>query len=512
MGRFHVRPNRVRNILTALLLLSLAVIFHGGAGMTWPAFFASSHVMEASAAMFDSPPQIDGKRAYGYLKKICEIGPRTAGSEANARQLKLVKEHFTKLGADVREQPFVIQHPQTGANLTLVNLIGSWHPERNERVVIGAHYDTRPHPDEEVDPNRHAMPFLGANDGASGVALEMEIAHHLNNLDTRLGVDLVLFDGEELVFGNERNTRVGEYFHGSIEFARRYAEQRNAGRNNGKHYAAGIVLDMVGGRNLQLPQDPYSLEHAPRIVSEIWGVARSLRAKSFRDRRGPEVTDDHIALNEAGIPTVDIIDFKYPYWHKADDLPENCSAESLEEVGRVVTAWLAARPAGVAAPKVAQAAVESRRTGTATLIVGSQRNDSVGISFNSCWSGSFRLISAPRLSGQWCPMRVRPISQASQPGLVDRDDRHRFRAESLHVEPDATRRAIGIPLDPVEQSRRRSRPGNPGRPCRPGRALLGVLVSHLCVRSSEGERRREVARPDSKLLRPAAGEGRARRR
>ena len=224
----------------------------------------------------------------------------------------------------------------TGKRLGMANLIGSWFPDRTQRVVIGAHYDTRPHPDQEVDPARLNVPFIGANDGASGVALLMEIAHHLKDLDTSWGVDLVLFDGEELVYGN--NPRVGEYFLGSEEFARRYNAQLN--KRTKMRYHAGFVLDMVGGRNLQINQEPYSLNSAPNLMREVWGVARDLNARSFHVREGREVMDDHLALIRAGIPTIDIIDFDYPFWHKADDLPENCSAESLAEVGRVVTGWL----------------------------------------------------------------------------------------------------------------------------------------------------------------------------
>ncbi len=277
---------------------------------------------------------------YEYLKKICEIGPRPAGTEANKRQLKLVNDHFQKLGAELIEQPFLATHPLTGERLLMTNLKGRWHPERLERVVIGAHYDTRPNPDQEVDPNRHALPFIGANDGASGVALLMEIAHHLKDLETRWGVDLVLFDGEELVFGNHPTD--GEYFLGSIEFANRYKHRPESYR-----YAAGIVLDMVGGRNLTIPQEPYSKARAPVLVRQVWSVADNLKAKSFKFYQGERVLDDHLSLLNVGIPTIDIIDFKYPFWHKADDLPEKCSAESLEEVGRVVTTWLT-----VAAPRL----------------------------------------------------------------------------------------------------------------------------------------------------------------
>ena len=98
---------------------------------------------------------------------------------------------------------------------------------------------------------------------------------------------------------------------------------------------------MVGGRKLQINQEPNSLNLAPNLVRDVWAVARQLDARSFKLRVGREVLDDHLALNNAGIPAIDLIDFDYPYWHKADDLPKNCSAESLAEVGRVVTAWLA---------------------------------------------------------------------------------------------------------------------------------------------------------------------------
>jgi Zn-dependent M28 family amino/carboxypeptidase len=289
--------------------------------------------------MAESPAPIDGARALGYLEKICELGPRVAGSEANTKQRQMVAAHFKAAGATLREQPFSAQHPLSGERVNMVNLIGSWHPERTQRVVIGAHYDTRPHPDEEKDPSRLQLPFLGANDGASGVAVLMEIANHLNDLKTPWGVDLVIFDGEELVFGRQFDTQ-GEYFLGSKAFARAYVEDVEA-RGSKSRYAAGLVLDMVGGKNLQINQEPNSLNLAPSLVHEVWNVARQLKAKGFKTRIGREVLDDHLALNNAGIPSIDLIDFDYPYWHKAEDLPKNCSADSLAEVGRVVTSWLA---------------------------------------------------------------------------------------------------------------------------------------------------------------------------
>jgi hypothetical protein len=299
----------------------------------------SVRTSEVQAAMATTPAPIDGARAYGYLKQICAMGRRVAGTEANAKQRQLVARHFEKYGAKVTEQPFTGNDPRTGVKVSMVNLVGSWKPERLSRVVIGAHYDTRPFPDEERDPAKRTATFLGANDGASGVALLMEMAHHLDKLPTSYGVDLVLFDGEELVYGTGPSGQVGEYFLGSKEFARRYTAAVDA-RKIRYRYVAGLVLDMVGDKDLAIDQEENSLALAPGLVREVWTVARQLQAASFRNQVGQAVLDDHLPLNNAGIPAIDLIDFDYPYWHTSQDLPENCSPASLEEVGKVVTAWL----------------------------------------------------------------------------------------------------------------------------------------------------------------------------
>jgi Zn-dependent M28 family amino/carboxypeptidase len=250
----------------------------------------------------------------------------------------MVADHVKAQGGQVFEQTFTGVDPKDGRRVELANLIGSWHPERDERVLICAHYDTRPHADEEFDPARYRQPFLGANDGASGVALLMEIAHHLQDLPTEWGVDLVLLDAEELVYGRGRQTR-GEYFLGSRAFAGAYARARKAGKI-GYEYHAGILLDMVGGKDLTIEREPYSVRFAPWLVDEVWAVAERLQVPAFVDRRGTEVYDDHLPLNQGGIPTIDLIDFDYPHWHLITDTPEQCAPESLAQVGRVVTGWL----------------------------------------------------------------------------------------------------------------------------------------------------------------------------
>jgi glutaminyl-peptide cyclotransferase len=336
MGKSQTRPTPPALNKRRGLWLALPIFLVGTALSV--AFFPRSRLDEANAEMAVTPAPIDGARAYKYLKQICEIGPRIAGSEANARQRKMVSQHFEKHGGTVREQPFTGIDPRSNARVDMVNLVGSWYPDRMDRVVIGVHYDTRPHPDEDKDPVKRAGTFLGANDGASGVAMLMEIAHHLDTLQTPWGVDLVLFDGEELVYGGGNN-QDGEYFLGSKEFAKRYADGVDD-KSIKYRYSAGLVLDMIGDKNLNIDREPHSIDFAPALVRDVWTVAKQLKATAFRPREGRAVNDDHLPLNNAGIPAIDLIDFDYPYWHTSEDLPDKCSGASLEQVGKVVTGWL----------------------------------------------------------------------------------------------------------------------------------------------------------------------------
>ncbi len=331
-GRSGSRSWRARIVAVAVLGL-----FAGGAVAAWGLTLlqqpeGARRAMSDRAAL--KPAAIDGARAYRYLQELCAIGPRPAGSAANTRQREKVAAHFRARGLTVREQPFLALDPKTRRRVEMANLIGSWAPEKEDRVLICAHYDTRPRPDQETDPARHALPFVGANDGASGVALMMEIAHHLDTIQSERGVDLVLLDGEELVYDD-----LGEYFLGSKAFGKAYRAEQRSGKAKSR-YSAGILLDMVGGRNLSIPIEPYSVRLAPWLVEEVWTVAEGIGARSFQRQYGRPVMDDHLALNDAGIPTIDLIDFDYPHWHLATDTPENCAPASLAEVGRVVTAWL----------------------------------------------------------------------------------------------------------------------------------------------------------------------------
>jgi Zn-dependent M28 family amino/carboxypeptidase len=178
----------------------------------------------------------------------------------------------------------------------------------------------------------------GANDGASGVALLMVMAPHLKELGPRLGIDLVFFDAEELIYVRERD----KLFLGSIHFAEQYVNSPPEHR-----YRAGVLIDMIADRTLELYHEKNSLKHAGPLTKQIWLKAQKLGIKDFVAKPKHEVRDDHIPLNEiAMIPTTDLIDFDYPsmnsaesYWHTTKDTVDKCSPLSMAKVGVVLLEW-----------------------------------------------------------------------------------------------------------------------------------------------------------------------------
>jgi hypothetical protein len=282
------------------------------------------------------PVAFDAKRAMKYLEKICDIGPRISGSAGMKKQQELLKKHFEDLGAKIQLQQFKAKQKSRDKPVEMANLIASWHPDRQRRVILCSHYDTRPIADQEPDERRWSKPFVSANDGGSGVALLMELAHHMKDLKTNVGVDFVLFDGEEYIYNPAPPDQGGDdYFFGSKHFGETYRKDEPKHR-----YIAAVLLDMIGGKEIRFPIEPNSQENARDLVDQIWTIATELKCSAFKDEKGPEVLDDHIALNRARIPAIDIIDFSYKHWHKLSDVPANCSGESLAQVSRVLSVWL----------------------------------------------------------------------------------------------------------------------------------------------------------------------------
>ena len=288
-----------------------------------------------TASRAEEPPEFSGPRAFAHLETISGLGPRPSGSPAMVQQRALLAAHFRAAGGIVHGQAFQIRDRRTGAPVHMENLVVEWHPGRRDRVLIGAHYDTRPFPDRDpVDPKGV---FIGANDGASGVALLMELARAMPSLPGPVGVDFVLFDAEEYVVANR-----DPYFLGSTFFARQYAAEQQAGRQQHR-YRCGVIVDMVADRDLELWQEQQSVNwpDTSPIVDAIWTVAARRNVRQFVPRPKYTVEDDHVPLRMIGkIPTCDIIDFDYPHWHTMQDTPRQCAPESLEAVGGVLLEWL----------------------------------------------------------------------------------------------------------------------------------------------------------------------------
>lgn len=300
------------------------------------AILLSICVAPASSAAEPRPQNpLDGLRAYHYLEQICRFGPRMSGSAAMTKQQEMLVDFFEKQGGKVIRQEFEARNPIGGANVPMTNLIIQWHPERKERILLCTHYDTRPLPDRDPNPvSRRQGTFIGANDGGSGVAVMMELAHLMPGLEGPYGVDFVLLDGEELVWVEDRDP----YFLGSSWFAKQYVSHPPPYR-----YRWGVLLDMVGDADLRIYQEQQSVawRDTRPLVNDIWATAERLGVDEFVPRARYVIRDDHLALrNVAKIPTCDIIDFDYPAWHTEADTVRRCSGSSLAKVGWVIYEWL----------------------------------------------------------------------------------------------------------------------------------------------------------------------------
>jgi len=275
-------------------------------------------------------PSFSGARAYSLLTAQTAFGPRSPNSAGHDACLAYIAGALRASADDVRLQEFT-HTGYEGETLRLTNIIARFRPNDPQRVLLCAHWDTRPRAEQDEDKSRRDKPILGANDGASGVAVLLEVAEILKSVPPSIGVDIVLFDGED--YGKEGDH--ASYLLGSRYFAAQKAPDYIP--------RFGILLDMVGDTYLDLPKEQYSLRYAPDVVDMVWKTASSLGVQQFHDEKGEEIIDDHLPLNEAGIQTIDIIDFNYPdttnrYWHTHQDTPDHCSAASLEAVGSVITA------------------------------------------------------------------------------------------------------------------------------------------------------------------------------
>lgn len=265
-------------------------------------------------------PQFDGQRAFADLLDQCRLGPRNPGSEGHRKARKYFLDKLSQQTNFVKVQDFVHSDREKGTELKLSNIIASFHPDKARRVLLCAHWDTRPFADHDPDTALRAEPILGANDGASGVAVLLEIARVLSRNEPLRGVDIVLFDGED---GGGEGDLEG-FCLGSKHFA----------ENKGSYQPEfGILVDMIGDKELTLYKEAYSARYAKELNDSVWSAASQLGLLCFKDSVKYAIYDDHVPLLAAGIRVIDLIDFDYPYWHTTSDTPDKCSPESLQKIG-----------------------------------------------------------------------------------------------------------------------------------------------------------------------------------
>jgi hypothetical protein len=283
--------------------------------------------------------EFDAASAYGFVKKQVEFGPRVPGTPAHAACADWFVATLRQWTPDVTVQEFKAR-AYDGRPLAGKNIIASFNPGAKDRILLCAHWDSRPFADHDPDPANHFKPVMGANDGASGVGILLEVARCLSVRKPAVGVDILLLDLED--FGEHANWR------GSSEDSWGLGSQHWAKSPHKAGYRArfGILLDMVGDAGAAFPMEGTSMYYAPAVVRKVWDAARGLGlGRYFLDRESDPLIDDHLYINrQAGIPTVDIIDYDagrggFPSsWHTVGDTLDKIDKKTLDAVGRTVLA------------------------------------------------------------------------------------------------------------------------------------------------------------------------------
>ena len=284
-------------------------------------------------------PTFNADSAYQYVKAQCDFGPRVPGSEAHSACLAYFVEQFNAFGADtviVQEGEMTIYD---GTEKPVRNVVASYGLGKPNLVMICAHWDSRPFADNDINPDNRRKPIIGANDGASGVGVILELARQLGLKDAAMGVDLILFDLEDWGAPDWEQSKLAD---GGWALGSKYWASHP--HIPGYQAQFAILLDMVGGRGAKFYREYFSEQYAGWVVDKVWNKAADLGlGHLFVNQRGGGVTDDHINVIRAGIPCIDIIHFQADtessfgdYWHTHNDDMRNIDPATLDAVGRVL--------------------------------------------------------------------------------------------------------------------------------------------------------------------------------
>lgn len=279
-------------------------------------------------------PDFNADSAYSYVKAQVDFGPRVPNTKSHVSCGDFLIEKMKTFSKDVYVQSGVLK-AYDGTNLKFRNIITAFNPQAKRRVILFAHWDTRPWADQDsIDPKK---PSLGADDGGSGVGVLMEMARLLRAKQPNIGVDLAFFDAED--WGKEGGGPEAEdsYALGTQYWAKNPHVQ-------GYSAEFGILLDMVGAKDAQFRYEGMSYERASSVVDNVWAKAASLGYSNFfLHQDGGWVTDDHVYVNEAGIPAIDIINTRInersgfaPHWHTHADNMNIIDRATLKAVGQTL--------------------------------------------------------------------------------------------------------------------------------------------------------------------------------
>lgn len=286
-------------------------------------------------------PQFSADSALAYIKRQCDFGPRVTGSKESQRCGDYLVGAFRTYGAMVEEQQCEVVR-YDGERLSARNIIARVNPGCTDRIMFCSHWDSRPWADYDPDPAMHHTPILGANDGASGVGVMLELCRLLQEQPARVGVDFICFDAEDMgtpQWDEKPEDNSDTWCLGS----RAWAVQAV---NEGYTVRYGILLDMVGGRGATFSLEGFSLNYASHVIRMVWAQAQAAGYGSFFPMTaGGYITDDHLNVNTiARIPCIDIVPYYPdnehssfgPTWHTMQDTPENIDRYVLNAVGNTL--------------------------------------------------------------------------------------------------------------------------------------------------------------------------------
>ncbi len=298
-------------------------------------------VTDDSATLTPVGPVFSADSAYQFCERQCAFGPRVMNSAAHEQCAQWIGSTFEQYGMSVTQQSASLTGFD-GTTLKATNIIASYLPDQKDRILICAHWDSRPWADNDPDEANWKKPVLAANDGASGVAVMLEVARLLAADSLKLGVDFVCFDAEDwgIPQWSDVEDRGNTWALGSQHWA------ANCPKALAKSYRFGILLDMVGGEGAQFYQEHMSLQYARNVVDKVWRAAQVVGFGSFFPmQEGGGITDDHIPVNQvAKIPCIDIIPYYPtceqssfgPTWHTVNDDMQHIDRNTLQAVGQTI--------------------------------------------------------------------------------------------------------------------------------------------------------------------------------